>query len=342
MSPSPAQAFNTAEFEHALAVLESEQKALQLTRGQRLSLRFYSAFIGGFVVFLIAVIAYLAIKFHHEQELTDHEDLVLGILGVGLVTCLGAAVISLFLNLQLLLKIVRSRLRFRSMGFSDGSVAMWQAHQKTRRVSAFLEKIAVGLSILFLVITVIVAAYQQWGWAAAVLCVSIVFAMFYVLQNGKAHLAMMSSRLAELARLKESMQHLASNANQAGDGRIALPTEVIQQYSQVESEQIARSRAQAISESLKSAPREFSVLSSQQVRQAKAALAPGDRLKVEEVLDGLMGEPRPATAQAEPGDVFLLPVSGTDLLLAYKVDDGTQQLRLLALKSSPVGSATRA
>ena len=76
MSQAPGQAFDSAEFEHALAVLESEQKAMQLSHGQRLSLRFYSCFIAGFLVFLIAVVAYLGIKFAHKRDLTDHEFLV--------------------------------------------------------------------------------------------------------------------------------------------------------------------------------------------------------------------------------------------------------------------------
>lgn len=339
---SQPQAFDSAEFQHALAVLESEQNAMQLSRGQRLSLRFYSAFIAGVVIFLIAMIAYMSIKLRHETDLTDDEYVVLGMLAIGGLTCLGAAVVSLFLNLKLLLKIIHSRLRFRKMGFSDGSDALWRAHQKTRRFPALIEKFVLGFSIFLLIVTAIVMAYRAWGWASGVLCVSVVFAMFYVLQNGKAHLDMMLARLKELTRLKESMQTLASTSQAPGE-RIALPAEVIQQYSQVESEQIARSRAQAISESLQSTAREFSILSSQQVRQAKASLAPADRLKLEEALDSLMSNPRPATAQAESEDgVFRLPVTGTDLQVIYKVDDAGQRLRLLSLESSAVGSTSRA
>lgn len=117
MSQAPGQAFDSAEFEHALAVLGSEQQAMQLSPSQRLSLRLYGYFIGGFVIFLIAMIAYMAIKFHHEKDLSDHENLVLGMLGIGGLMCLGCAVGSLFLNLKLLLQIVRSRMRFRRMGF---------------------------------------------------------------------------------------------------------------------------------------------------------------------------------------------------------------------------------
>lgn len=139
------------------------------------------------------------------------------------------------------------------------------------------------------------------------------------------------------------MLHIADGASRAEGGRIALPDDVIQQYSRVETEQIARSRAQAITDSVKATAREFSVLSSQQVRQAKSGLAPSDRLKVEAALDALMREPRPASAEQDAGTGLLrLRVNGTGLELLYSVDDSNLQLRVVALQPSAVGSAAHA
>jgi len=341
MSEASAQAFDSAEFQQALAVLESEQQAMQLSARQRLSLRLYSYCMGGLLVFLIALIAYASAKLFKTQ-VSDVEYAVVGFLAIGGGICLVCAVVALVLNLKLVVKIIRSRIHFRRMVFSDESEALWKAHQKTRRGSAVIEKIALGLSILFLLLTLPFAFAGVW-WALTMICIAAVFLMFYVLQSGKARMDMMSHRLAELTELKESMAHLANRASQAEGGRVALPSDVIQQYSRVETEQIARSRAQAITDSLRATQREFSILSSQQVRQAKTALAPGDRLKVEAALDRLMADPRPRAAEQDSGSgLFRLPVNGTGLELIYGLDESRLQLRLLTLQSSAVGSVSSA
>ena len=50
MSETSGQEFDRAEFERALAVLGSEQRALHLSRAQRISYRLYNVFIWGFVI----------------------------------------------------------------------------------------------------------------------------------------------------------------------------------------------------------------------------------------------------------------------------------------------------
>lgn len=345
MSEGSTREFDHAEFDRAMAVLEDEQRAMQLSPRQKLSLRLYSVFIGGFVVFLIATITYLSIKlgFSGTRDLSHHENIVLGLLVIGGGLCLVCAVVSLVLNIRVIVKIVRSRIRFRRMGFSDDSEALWKAHQKKRRWSAAIERIAVGLSVFFLLIMVLLVGYRQWGWALAMLFLAIVFLMFYILQNGKARLDMMSSRLADLAKLKASMVGIANRSGDAGRGRIALPDDVVQRFSRVETDQIARSRAQAITDSLRATRREYSILSSQQVRQAKSALAPGDRLKVEDTLDKLMQEPRPALAEKDASTGFLrLRVNGTGLELVYTADDSSMELRVASLQAPTVGRAPHA
>jgi hypothetical protein len=90
--------------------------------------------------------------------------------------------------------------------------------------------------------------------------------------------------------------------------------------------------------------RDFSILSSNDVRKMKAELSPEDRLKVEEAFDALMLQPRPSDAQADtaPG----LPrrkVERTELELVYAVDDAARQLKLVSLlRPFEVGSAALA
>ena len=262
---------------------------------------------------------------------------------VAFMVCLLGGILSFFLNLPLITKIVRQRRALRRTGFSDASEVLWKKYRQTRRWGRTVERIALALVVISLVVIVVLIVTKQGGWTWLPLLLATLFLMLYVLQNGKARLDMMSARLAEVTKLKESMLHMAGSGEGEGAERIALPDDVIRQYSQVETEQIARSRAKAITDSMKAATREYSVLSSQQVRQAKAGLAPGDRLKVEAALDALMRDPRPASAQQDAGAGLLrLPVNGTGLELVYSADDNNLQLKVGALQPSAVGSTPRA
>jgi hypothetical protein len=324
--------FNRAEFERALGVLDREQQAMQLSRAQRLSYKIYRIFVWGFVLCLVGIIVDFAIEFRKTEP---PFAFLIFFLAIGL--CFLFAILSLVLNIPLILKIIRHKLLFHRRGLSDFLDALWKAHQKTRRRMAIVEKTALGLGIVFLIISII-GIWISWVGAVTCFLIGTLFIMFYVLQSGKAWLDMMTSRWRDAARLKESMAALEKAAQHAGSERIPVPVDVIEQFSRIETEQIARSRAIAISESATAPRTDFSIQSSNEVLKVKAGLDPDDRLKVEETINDLMLQPKPSGVEKDADtDTLRQGVQGTDWEIVYAVDDAGRQLRLLSLRQSAMG-----
>jgi len=324
--------FDRVEFERALRVLDREQQAMQLSRAQRLSYKIYRISVWGFVLCLVGIIIDFAIEFRRTEPPWAFMTFLLA---VGLCFLLG--ILSLALNIPLILKIIRHKLLFHRRGLSDFLDVLWKTRQKTRRGMAIVEKTALGLGIVFLIISITTV---RWiGWIGAVTCflIGTLFIMFYVLQSGKAWLDMMTSQWRNATRLKESMAALEKAAQHGGSERIPVPVDVIEQFSRIETEQIARSRAIAISESATAPKTDFSILSSNEVLKVKAGLDPDDRLKVEETINDLMLQPKPSGVERDADtDTLRQRVQGTDWEIVYAVDDAGRQVRLLSLLQSAI------
>ena len=337
------------KFERALAVLEAEEAAMGLTRAQIISLRLYTIFIWGFLSLLIITIIYALAIDWPAPGLSEMHLILIGLIVLGALVCFACAVVLLLLNIPVIVKFARNRRLFRRLGFSDVSGSLWKEYQKTRRGSAIFRKISLGLGIfsLFCLIGSLVStvAFHESNWLAFgfYLVLSALFVSFYLLQTGKAWLEIMTLQWRDATHLKELMVGSRNRAEQAGLERIPVPAEAIKQFSRIENVQIARSRAQAITESIAAPVEEFSILLSQQVLKVKTGLEPGDQLKVEHALDALMLQPRPASAQKDAElSMFRETVNGTELELVYDIDDKARQVKVLSLQRAIVGSARRA
>jgi hypothetical protein len=342
--------FGRVEFDWALSVLDREQQAMQLSRAQRLSYKLYTIFSWGFVLCLVGTIIDVVIELRTGRP---NPSTAFVAFAAAVAFCLLVATLLLVLNIPLIVKIVRHKRLFHRLGLSDSLDVLWKERQKTRRWMAIFEKVALGAGAFILIGGIALIAYSVvggWGrWlggrelsasikgALLYVFIGFVFIMFYVVQNGKAWLDMMASRWKDVVRLKESMGALEKGAQHAGSGRIPVPVDVIEQFSRIETEQIARSRATAIGESSTAPKLSFSILSSDEVLKAKTGLDPDDRLKVEEAIDDLALQPRPRGVEKDvETDTLRHRVPGTDWEIVYVVDDAGRQLKLLSLRQSVI------
>ncbi len=343
-------AFGRGEFNRALTVLDREQEAMQLSRAQRLSYKLYTIFSWGFVLCLVGTIIDVVIELRTGRPSLSTAFVAFA---AAVALCLLVATLLLVLNIPLIVKIVRHKRLFHRLGLSDSLDVLWKERQKTRRWMALFEKVALGLGILALIVGITLIAYSVvggWrGWfgggqmsasiegALLYVFIGFVFIMFYVVQNGKAWLDMMASRWKDVVRLRESMGALEKGAQRAGSERIPVPVDVIEQFSQIENEQIACSRARAIGESATAAKLSFSILSSDALLKMKTGLDPDDRIKVEEAIDELALQPRPSGVEKDvETDTLRQGVPGTDWEIVYVVDDAGRQLKLLSLRQSVI------
>ena len=343
MGEAANQDLDRADFERVVAVLEREQEAMKLTRGQRISYRLYTIFIFCFILCLFGAI--ISAIFLKDNEPTRADKLLIVCIVLGLL-CLVGGVVSLLLNLPLMYKIIRQQITIRRMGFSEASSALWKAQRHAQRWRVVLRRVGLGVGVLAFATGVAIAfagiGKKGGGWSA--LGLGVLFLIMYALSRGKAWLDMMSAQGTNAEKLKDALLSLRKNEGGADAASIAVPSDAIREFSRIESEQIARSRVNAIADSVNASKAEFSILSSNDVRKMKAELTPDDRLKVEEAFDALMLQPRPSDARADTAaGVLRRKVEGTDIELVYAVDDVARQLKLVSLlRPSEVGSAAHA
>lgn len=145
----------------------------------------------------------------------------------------------------------------------------------------------------------------------------------------------MASRSKDIARLKQTVAILGESAQSPGSERISVPSDWIEEFSRIETEEIVRSRTKAISEAAAAPKSGFSILSSAVVLNVKSRLDPDDRLKVEDAIDELIVQPRPRDVEkeADTGSVRLR-VPGTYWEIVYAVNDAERQLKLLSLRQA--------
>jgi hypothetical protein len=333
------------ELERALAILDREQEAMQLSRAQRLSYKLYTVLVWAFVLCIVGAIIDVIIEFRKTEPSWAFVAFAMAV-GLGFLL----SILSLLLNIPLVVKIIRHKRLFRRMGLADFLDVLWKERLKTRRWMAIVEKMSLGLGILFLVCSIIFpiasvvvrgkgphSAMGYWIGSLTYFLIGTLFVMFYVLQRGKAWLDMMTSRWTDIARLKDAMAAVEKTPQYAGAERISFPVDVIEQFSRIETEQIARSRAMAISESAKAAKLSFSILSSDEVLKAKAGLDADDRLRVEETIDELALQPRPSGVEMDAVTGTLRQrVQGTGWEIVYVADEAGRQVRLLSLRQNTI------
>jgi len=333
------QELNRADFERVLAVLQHEQDALKLTRGQRIAYWSYTIFLWSFVLSVFGTLVATILMKDGQRTTADTVQTVCIVLGM---ISLFGGVVSLLLNLPLTAKIIRQKLAVRRMGFAGASSALWRAQRRTKPSQVILRRVGLTVAILAFAIAVAVTFAGggiKWGlWSVPAF--GFLLVMMYVLERGKAWLNMMSAQGADARNLQRSLLRLRVTEGGEGIASIAVPNAAIQAFSRIESEQIARSRVSAIAKSAKSSATEYSITPSIEVRKVRVGLEPRLRLKVEEAFDALMLDPRPSSAQPEPATGLLRQrVEGTGLEFLYSVDDTARQLKLVSLRQSEAGSA---
>jgi hypothetical protein len=344
MTEAGTQEFDRAEFDRALALLEREQRAMHLTRAQRISYRLYSVFIWGLAVSVVGLVLF----FGFSQREQDWADIAGTACAVALCVCIAGGVVSSILNLPLILKMARQKRAIRRLGISDASEVVWKVHRKTRRWGRLPAQVLLLIGIALAVGGIAVALFNHdqderiAGWVLAI--AGVLIPPFYLVQNGKEWLDVMSSRWTEISDLRQSMQLLANTTAGPGGQSIMVPAETVKQIARIETERIVRTRADALAESVTASQTAFSVLSSREVLNAKAKLSPAERLHLQDTLDGLTLEPKPGSATPDPESGLLVhTVDGTALELLYQVDEPGRLLKAVALRQrSAVGSAAHA
>jgi hypothetical protein len=336
MTQAPRQyELGLAEFQRAMAVLQQERQFMGVSRGQRVAYRIYSIGLLLFVICLVGMVICLI----RSRDLTDL-GWVGGFAFVGALS-LVTAILCIPLNFSLIRKIWRQRNNLRRLGLSDASQILWREKSRRRRLARVVAWSTFILGVVIFVGGLIAAFFSAGFLYYSILGFALVVYSF--LQEGKAWLDMVASRLTDITELQASMLGLQQSAEATGAETISVPPETIEKLARIDRERIVRGRANAIAESAKTSWTEFSVLTSRDVLDTKAGLDVDARLKVEEAIEKLMQEPNSDSAREDPQTRLLhLPIEGTGREIVYGVDVPERRVRLVALKPTTLAEGQRA
>ena len=321
----PQYELGETEYQRALAVLDQVEESLRLPRWQRILSTIYN-FLA--IAFLFFASSYgLALLW--RVDASDFPSAV-GLLSlIGAILAMFAAMVLIPFNLPLLIKIFRQKAALRKLGMRDTWIGF------LRRQGGIKRSLRVARGIVFvvgigMVLTGIVMFlvdpdhdYASLFWVDGI---GLVLIMYYLLQEAKIWRRIVSARFDEIRDLKKKMVNL-----EKGPGNIAVPRELIGKLAKIQSDQILIDRANAVAQ-FKPNDDLYSVLNSRRLLQQKAKLDAGVRLKVEEVIEELMQNPRTPSRKTVDGTELSCPIMGTDFEIVYSVDQKEHRLHLTELR----------
>jgi hypothetical protein len=314
------------QFQRAIALLDQVEQSLRLPWWQQISYRLYTILIIALGVSCVSciLIAFSWTKIPAERSFV----LFVSSYALGILAILGALV-SIPLNLPLLIKVHRQKLRLRELGMTDAWIGFLGTESRRERWLTNARNVACVLGIVLILVSIPASLTSQDAFYVIFMGgAGLVLVVFYLLQEGKIWLDIVSSRFNEISQLKADMAKL----NKQEAGRVAVPTALIEKFAQVQTGQILFGRANAMAE-FKSAGELFSVLTSRKVLDQKAKLNIESRLKVEDAIEELMQGPRSTKSKTDKTTEQLsCPVDGTDLEILYAVDEKEHRLRLIELR----------
>jgi hypothetical protein len=140
-----------------------------------------------------------------------------------------------------------------------------------------------------------------------------------------------SAIVADADRLRALLTGLRAEAG--ADQRVVVPATVLEKVAGIENAQIARERTAAVLTSVRTVDRGYGLLISREVAEQKAALAPDDRLAVEELIDRALAEPHSTSTIADRahGIVRVKTPNGT-AEIDYHIDDSARRVQVVALR----------
>lgn len=322
---------SSTEFQRAITVLQQEQHSIGVSRAQRISYRVYTIF---FFLFLVSFVG-TVIVFVVDQKLGVPQNLSFALILTVAASFIGA-LLCIPLNFSLILKIARQKSNLRRLGFSDASEILWRAESRRRRFARLASRAAFIIGLLLFAGDLVIWIVEKKTFPTLSVF-GVTFVVFSFLQEGKAWLDMVATRLADITQLEASLMGLQKGAEATGTERISLPRQTVEKLAEIDTERIVRGRANAIAEASKAKWTGFSVQASRDVLAEKANLDSDARLKVEEAIEKLMQQPTSDTAREDPHTKLLYqPIEGLDREIVYGVDESEKRVRLVSLR--PPGS----
>ena len=330
---------------------ERERGLNRLTLFQRISYWLLRIAVGAFVLCLIlSTLLWLVLRadwsFDFEWLVNAQQALLFGLFWTGLVTP-----ILFLLTLPMMIKTLGQLRLIRRLGLSN--TLLREPMEFNGGLSWFkrlagLITILVGLLLFFggvlaalwfaiffepsSAFSRVVGSKWSGMWTSlSVAGLGLMLPSLHYLHRAKLRL----ERAEDVARLLTLLGKGETERVSSASGTLAITSTDRDRIANIEQSQIVRSRAEAIQESLShSAESGYAVAHSRNALERLRSLDFDSRWRVENRIQDLLRDPRPAEAEAEgDSDRWRVHVSETKIDLIYQIDDTQQRVFLLAVEA---------
>jgi mRNA-degrading endonuclease RelE of RelBE toxin-antitoxin system len=288
---------------------------------------------------------------------TALKDVFLGLMGVFVLlfflASIGTTVVFL-LNLSAVTQALRQRRLLKKLGIREVSLSAWRLQRRGRRWSRLAGVLLTWGGILSLVIGVfgMIGAIGMWigktlrptdplpGRAAIafagalyvfVLAFGVTVLVWRFVQRTREQWAI----VADANRLRSALESLQSKAG-AGEA-VAIPAAVVEHAAQIERASIARERRDAVVASAGTTNHGYGVLVARDLSSQKGLLDPQQRVAVEDLIENLSANPRPAGVEETQRGLLSVRTPKGDVGLQYSVDEGARRVHIVALTAHTHG-----
>jgi len=141
--------------------------------------------------------------------------------------------------------------------------------------------------------------------------------------------------VADANRLRSVLESMRTKAD-AGEV-VAIPAAVVEHAAQIERVSIARQRRDAVVAGTGTTNHGYGVLVARDLSSQKGLLDPQQRLAVEDLIENLSANPRPAGVESTPEGLLSVRTPAGDVELNYSVDEGAHRVNIVALTAHDHG-----
>jgi hypothetical protein len=257
-----------------------------------------------------------------------------------------AAILFLLLNLPAVAQALRQRSLLNKLGIREVSVSAWRLqrtrHSWSRLTGAVLTVCAI-LTIIFgicISVLLLMVTSKEEMWIALIvvtvllglcLAVGVATLLSRFVQQSREQWAI----VADANRLRSMLQSMQARAN-AGEA-VAIPAAVVEHAAQIERVSIARQRRDAVVAGAGATHHGYGVLLARDLSSQKGLLDPQHRVAVEELIENLSDNPRPAGVESTADGLLSVSTPEGGVELKYSVDEAAHRVHIVALTAHDHG-----
>jgi hypothetical protein len=260
-----------------------------------------------------------------------------------------SAPVFLVLNRSVVRRAFRQRRLLKRLGIREVSLSAWRLQRRGHRSSRLAGAILTWVGILSLVSGVFGGIINTWmiyseeqkEGLLTKLVQSGMYSAFGVtvlvwrfVQRSREQWVI----VADANRLRSALESLQIKAG-AGEA-VAIPAAVVEDVERIERVQIARERSDAVVASAGATNHGYGVLVARDLSSQKGLLDPQQRVAVEELIENLSANPRPAGVESTADRLFTARTPKGDVELQYSVDEGAHRVHIVALTAHDHGRPT--